>query len=202
MANLTREEKIKIFEENKRVVEAIGSRKYTEAKKYSNYDDIIQIGYIQLWNLIDKKGVTCVGEKERKYTYNMVWSAMGGYLRRKINLDDRCKKNKGIEFASIDFSISKHDNPIIEVISNHKNFEKESICKLQAKFFIEFADNVDLNIFKGDKKYKKIIKLNVAGYSQSEIGKIMEISQVEVSRRIREIFSIIKDTYKDEDIAS
>lgn len=202
MGELTREEKIKIFEENKKVVDVMAYKKYKHFEKIGYYDDIKQEGYTQLWKLINVKGIRCIGD-ERKYVHNMVWSAMGGYILRKIELDKRAKKNQDIEFLSLDYKVGKYkDVEVHDAVPSDIDIESIVCTKDEVNRLLEFAENVDKYSYNGKRKFKQILEMKMDGCSQDLIGKEIGCAQSVAGRRMKEIFSIIKDTFYNERICA
>ncbi len=199
---LTKEEKEELFQKNIHLVHYVWKRKFSrQANLKEHREDIIQEGFIALWNFIDKKECIKKGEFDGKWAYSYVWSAMGNFIARKVFVDKRLKIFKEIddlEFVSIDYEINGEGTTYkLESILNIEceALEDKVIAKVESERMIEFWCNVDKYCFGGKRKYREIIKLKLDGLSNSEIAQRIGGSATTVGNKTREMKSLYIEAY-------
>lgn len=193
---MDRDTKEKIFIENYDLVLKVYNSKYKSVEFDSNHkEDIVQEGLVGLWLGIDKgKLFDDKGNLDKGKAFNYIWSYQGAYVRRKILLDPRVEQNKDITFESLYFIKDGNEINKMDLEGfNYKSAEDIAIEKYRYKNFFDFFRNVDeycnLNY-----RFYDIIMCKLNGLNQTEISKVVGINQSMISKRIKQMYSLYKDT--------
>ena len=172
---------MELFEQNQKLVYRVYSDKIkNKAEALPIKEDILQEGLHALWKACQKFDETR-GVKFITYAYKSIENSMKVYLYR--------QKEKVKLMVSISAKIE--DTPF--------SYEECLPTRTDMQEFIEIHDILDQVSQQLDARSLLVIKMIKEGYTQSEIGKELQIHQVTVHRTIelikQKILKII--TYKE-----
>lgn len=158
------------FEENKQLVYYVFMRRFSSNSKNNLYkEDLIQEGMFALWR-------SCLNFKEEynfaftTYAVLSVYHAMLSYITRKMN-----KQPYTIPIESV-VAEDKDGNELSlsATLSVPDEYSEKDTLDVISKTLEDFPDC-----------YKPIIEKVMQGYTQNEIGDMLNISQVKVSRSLK-----------------
>ena len=135
----------------------------------NDIEDMYQEGYIALWNAT-KKFNKDKGKSFRNYSYYCIYDAIRTFCRKKI------------------FKLNN-----IEPFKNEQNYLKlscnDDYSEIEVKNILECISS-ELN-----ERHIKVIKLTVLGYSQRQIGEILNINHIRINKDVKYIREILKKIY-------
>lgn len=167
---LTKEMENTLVEQNLRLVHLVIKRDYPYFK---DNEDIFQIGCIGLLQGIRKWRAEKQEYKLTTIAYRYIKNAIGHHVRDTFS-NKRKVHNDILYFDHISAISNEGEESVLNYLEAslfHKDMASDLIVK-------------DL-VSKLDKKLREIIVLNMFGYTQEEIGKRMNMSQVSISRNQR-----------------
>lgn len=158
------------FEENKRLVYYVFMRRFSSSSKNNQCkEDLIQEGMFALWR-------ACLNFKEEynftfsTYAVLSIYNGMLSYTTRKMN-----KQPVAIPIESI-IAEDKEGNEmsLMDTLSVPDEYSKKDTLDVISKTLEDFPDY-----------YKPLIEKVIQGYTQNEIGALLNIPQSRVSRSLK-----------------
>lgn len=135
--------------------------------KYYEYEDLIQIGSMALWEAYEKYDIS----REIGFGYYakiFIRNELSHFIR------DQYKHKIKWESYNKTFNLGGKDIEISETLESEYN----GIQEIESEIYVEYLlDNLD-------EEQRKVVELKTKGYTQKDIAKVFNSNQVWVSRRI------------------
>lgn len=170
------------FNKNKNLVYYVFQRRFSSNSKNNRCkEDLIQEGMLALWK-------ACLSFDEKRninfstYAVLLIYHEMLSFITRKLN-----KQPCVIPIESV-VAEDKDGNELClldTLISPDEYSEKDTI------------DVINSTLENFPEYYKDLIEKTIAGYSQTEIGNTLGMSQVQVSRKLKKFKKIFKKHMED-----